>query len=152
MLPTSSSGKILVHHPVYHVVLSSKVLEDISFNYPTVKISLDKFGVSKVINVGVLCGTFPQESCNAMSKSLKTMVSKEGNQTIIPIAVKWDRIYSNGNLPNSTEAIFLKCKLEDAAWVTSALSCHYGFTVADRDSLQPLMRFISMATLKVLTL
>ena len=44
--------------------------------------------------------------------------------------------------------MFLKCKLEDAAWVTSALSCHYGSTVADRDSLRPLVRFISMATLK----
>ena len=70
-----------------------------------------------------------------MSKSLETMVSKEGNQTVIPIAVKWDRIYSNGNQSKSTEAMFLKCKLEDAEWVTSALSCHYGSTVADRDSL-----------------
>ena len=148
MLPTSFSGKILVHHPVDHVVLSSKVLKDISSNYPTVQISLDKFGVSKIINVGVLCGTFPQESRNAMSKSLEAMVSKEGNQTLIPIAVKWDKIYSNGNQPKSTEAMFLKCKLEDAAWVTSALSCHYGSTVADRDSLRPLVRFISMATLK----
>jgi hypothetical protein len=107
MLPTSFSGKILVHHPVDHVVLSSKVLKDISSNYPPAQISLDKFGVSKIINVGVLCGTFPQESCNAMSKSLETMVSKEGNQTIIPIAVKWDRMYSNGNQPKSTEAMFL---------------------------------------------
>ena len=60
-----------------------------------------------IINVSVLCGTFPQESRNAISKSLETMASKEGNQTFIPIAVKWDRIRSNGNQPKSTEAIFL---------------------------------------------
>jgi hypothetical protein len=135
MLPTSFSGKILVHHPVDHVVLSSKVLKDISSNYPSVQISLDKFGVSKMINVGILCGTFPQESCNAMSTSLEMMVSKEGSQTIIPIVVKWDRIYSNGNQPKSAEAMFLKCKLDVAAWVTSALSCQYGSTAADCDSL-----------------
>ena len=53
MLTASFSGKLLIGHPTQTDILPtiSKALE----GYPEVKIYHTKFGISKVINIGVLC-------------------------------------------------------------------------------------------------
>ena len=48
----------------------------------------------------------------------------------------------------STEAMFIKCKIEDVGLVTTKLSYLYGSTVSDHDLHCPLARFVSMAALK----
>ena len=59
--PTYFSGKLLVGHPNGHKILTEEVTTAIKMSYPAVQISLDKFGLSKIVNLGVLCGTFQQE-------------------------------------------------------------------------------------------
>ena len=60
MSPTYFSGKLLVGHPIGHTILTEEVTTAIKMSYPAVQISLDKFGLSKIVNLGVLCGTFQQ--------------------------------------------------------------------------------------------
>ena len=57
ILPASFSGKLLICHPSKADILSSwaKALE----NYYKVRMSHVKFGISKVINIGILCGKNP---------------------------------------------------------------------------------------------
>ena len=72
----------------------------------------------------------------------------EVGSTYILIAVRWDTIYSNGENPTSTEAVFIKCKIEGVSMISMKLSNLYGSTVADHDPCHPLARFVSMAALK----
>ena len=60
MSSTYFSGKLLVGHPNGHTILTEEVTAAIKMSYPAVQISLDKFGLSKIVNLGVLCGTFLQ--------------------------------------------------------------------------------------------
>ena len=54
MLPNTFTGKILVSHPVGYSILSSDVTMAVTSNYLGAKISCDKFGISKLIKIGVL--------------------------------------------------------------------------------------------------
>ena len=150
MLPTSFSGKILIGHPVGSTILPEDIKVAITNHHPLVRIFLAKFGISKTINVGILCGSFQQESRQALTNALETALwdQQEAGSTYIPIAVRWDTIYSNGEHPISTEAIFIKCKIEDVGLDTTKLSNLYGSTLADYDPCRPLARFVSMAALK----
>ena len=150
MLPTSFSGKILIGHLVGSIILPEDIKKAITNHYPSVRIVLAKFGISKTINAGILCGSFQQESQQTLTNALETALwdQQAAGSTYIPIAVRWDTIYSNGEHPMSTEAIFIKCKIEDIGLVTTKLSNLYGSTVADHDPHCPLARFVSMAALK----
>ena len=120
MLPTSFSGKILIGHPVGTPILPEDVKVAITNHHPSVRIFLTKFGISKTINTGILCGSFQQESQQTLTNALETALwdQQAAGSTYIPIAVRWDTIYSNGEHPMSTEAIFIKCKIEDVGLVT----------------------------------
>ena len=148
MLPNTFSGKILLQHPVGHTILSSEVTTAITSKYTDAQIRFHKFGISKLINVGVLYGTLKQENRQALTSYLEAAISKQGNTCNIPVRVTWDSIYANGESPTSVEAIFIKCRIEDVVQATRVLSQLYGSTAADWDPLRPLMRFIPMATLK----
>jgi hypothetical protein len=150
MLPTSFSGKILIGPPVGTPILPEDIKAAITNHHPSVRISLAKFGISKTINAGILCGAFQQESRQALTKALETALwdQQEAGSTFIPIAVRWDTIYSNGEHPTSTEAMFIKRKIEDVSMVTMKLSNLYGSTVSDDNLHCPLARFVSMAALK----
>ena len=148
MLPSTFSGKILVSHPVGYSILSSDVTTAVASNYPGAQISFDKFGISKLIKVGVLCGTLKHESRQALTSHLEAALSQQKNTCNIPVRVTWESIYVNGENPSSVEAIFIKCRIEDVACATVVLSCLYGSIAAERDPLHPLVRFIPMATLK----
>ena len=115
MLPTSFSGKILIGHPVGTPILPEDIKVAITYHPPLVKIFLAKFGISKTINAGILCGSFQQESWQALTNALETALwdQQDAGSTYIPITVRWDTISSNGEHPMSTEAIFIKCKIED---------------------------------------
>ena len=112
MLPTSFSEKILIGHPVGSTILPEDVKVAITNHQPSVRIFQAKFGISKTINAGILCGSFQQESQQALTNALETTPwdQQEARSTYIPITVRWDTIYSNGEHPMSTEAIFIKCK------------------------------------------
>ena len=101
-------------------ILPEDIKVAITNNHPSVRIFLAKFGISKTINAGILCGSFQQESWQALTKALEAALwdQHEAGSTYIPIAVRWDTIYSNGEHPMSTEAIFIKCKIEDVGLVT----------------------------------
>ena len=150
MLPTSFSGKILIGHPVGSTILPEDIQVAITNHHPLVKIFQAKFGISKTINAGILCGSFQQESRQALTKALETALwdQQEAGSTYIPITIRWDTIYSNGEHSMSTEAIFIKCKIEDVGLVTTKLSNLYGSTVSDHNPHCPLARFVSMAALK----
>ena len=148
MLPNTFSGKILVSHPVGYSILSSDVTTAVTSNYPGVKLSFDKFGISKLIKIGVLCGTLKHKSRQALTSYLEAALSKQKNTDYVPIRVTWEFIYVDGKNSYSVEAIFMKCRVEDVACATVALSCLYGSTTADQDPLRPLVRFIPMAVLK----
>ena len=135
-------------HPVGYSILSSDVTTAVTSNYPGVKVSFDKFGISKLIKIGVLCGTLKHESQQALTSSLEAALSKQINTGYVPIRVTWESIYVNGKNSTSVEAIFIKCRVEDVACATVALSCLYGPITADQDPLHPLVRFIPMAVLK----
>ena len=115
ILPASFSGKILIGHPVGTPILPEDIKAAITNHHPLVKIFLAKFGISKTINAGILCGSFQQESWQALTNALEAALwdQQEAGSTYIPIAVRWDTIYSNGEHPMSTEAMFIKCKIED---------------------------------------
>ena len=148
MLPNTFSGKILVSHPVGYSILSSDVTTAVTSNYPGVKISFDKFGISKLIKIGILCGTLKHESWQALTAYLEAVLSQQKNTGYVPIRVTWESIYADGKNSTSVEAIFIKCRVEDVAMATVALSCLHGSITADRDPLHPLVRFIPMAVLK----
>ena len=148
MLPNTFSGKILVSHPVGYSILSSDVTTAVTSNYPGVKISFDKFRISELIKIGVLCGTLKHESRQELTAYLEAALSKQKNTGYVPIRVTWESIYVDGQNSTSVEAIFIKCRVEDNACATVALSCLYGSITADRDPLCPLVRFIAMAVLK----
>ena len=148
ILPSTFSGKILVSHPVGYSILSSDVTTAVESNYPGAQISFDKFGISKLIKVGVLCGTLKHESRQALTSHLEAALSQQRNTCNIPLRVTWESIYINGENPSSVEAIFIKCRIEDVACATVVLSCLYGSIAAKQDPLHPLVRFIPMATLK----
>ena len=148
MLPNTFSGKILVSHPVGYSILSSDVTTTVTSNHPEAKISFEKFGISKLIKIGVLCGTFKHESQQALSSYLEAALSQQKNTGHVPIRVTWESIYVNGGNSTAVEAIFIKCRVEDVACATVSLSCLYGSTTADWDPLCPLVRFIPMAVLK----
>jgi hypothetical protein len=150
MLPTSFSGKILIGNPVGTSILPEDIKVAIANHHPSVRISLAKFGISKTINAGILCGSFQQESQHALTNTLEAALwdQQEAGSTYIPIAVRCDTIYSNGEYPMSTEAMFIKCKIEDVSMVTMKLSNLYGSTMVDHNPCRPLARFVSMAALK----
>jgi hypothetical protein len=131
-------------------ILPEDVKVAITNQHPSVRIFLAKFGISKTINAGILSGLFQQESRQVLANALETALwdQQEAGSTYIPIAVRWDTIYSNGEHPTSTEAIFIKCKIEDVSIVTMKLSNLYGSTVVDHNPHHPLGRFVSMAALK----
>jgi hypothetical protein len=91
-----------------------------------------------------------QESQQALTNALEAALwnQQEDGSTYVPIAIRWDTIYSNGDHPMFTEAMFIKCKIEDVSMVTLKLSNLYGSTVADYNPCCPLARFVSMAALK----
>ena len=150
MLPTSFSGKILIGHPVGTPILSEDIKVAITNHHPSVRIFLAKFGISKTINAGILCGSIQQESWQALTNALEAALwdQQEAGSTYTPITVRWDTNYSNGEHPMPTDAMFIKCKIEDISMVTRKLSHLYGSTVADHDLCCPLARFVSMAALK----
>ena len=148
MFPNTFAWKILVSHPVGYSILSSDVTTAVTSNYSGAKISCDKFGISKLIKIGVLCGTLKHKSRQALTVYLEAALSKQKNTGLVPIRVTWESIYINGQSSTSIEAIFIKCRVEDVACATAALSCLYGCTTADWDPLCPLVRFIPMAILK----
>ena len=148
ILPNTFSGKILVSHPVGYSILSSDVTTAVTSNHPGVKIFFDKFGISKLIKIGVLCGTLKNESWQALTAYLEAALSKQKNTGYVPIRVTWESIYVDGKNSTSVEAIFIKCRVEDVAMATVALSCLYGSITADWDPFRPLVRFIPMAVLK----
>jgi hypothetical protein len=150
MLKTSFSGKILIGNPVGSTILPEGIKVAITNHHPSVRIFPAKFGISKTINAGILCGSFQQDSWQALTNALETALwdQQEAGSTYIPIAARWDTIYSNGDHPTSTEPMFIKCKIEDVGLVTMKLSNLYGSTVADHDPHNPLARFVSMAALK----
>jgi hypothetical protein len=121
MLPNTFSGKILVSHPVGYSILSSDVTMAVTSNYPGAKISCDKFAISKLIKIGVLCGTLKHESRQAMTSYLEAALSKQKNKGYVPIRVTWESIYVNGQNSASVEANFIKCRVEDvtcAKWLS----------------------------------
>ena len=146
MLPASFSGKLLIGHPTQTDILPtiSKALE----SYPEVKIYHAKFGISKVINIGVLCGTFQQERRQALSHRLESLLCALAGGHHTPIAAVWDTVYGDGNPHTSTGAIFIKCKIEDTTSVCAGLLSLYGSVAETRDTLRPMVRFVSLATLK----
>ena len=148
MLPNTFSGKILVSHPVDYSILSSDVTTAVTSNYPGAQISFDKFGIIKLIKIGVLCGTLKHKSWQALTSYLEAALSKQKNTGYVPIRVTWESIYVNGQNSTSVEAIFIRCRVEDVAVATVALSSLYGSITADRDPLRSLERFIPMALLK----
>ena len=148
IIPNTFAGKILVSHSVGYSILSSDVTMAVTSNHPGAKISCDKFRISNLIKIGVLCGTFKHESQQALTAYLEAALSKQKNTGYIPIRVTWESIYVDGKNSTSVEAIFIKCRVEDVAVATVALSCLYGSTTADRDPFCPLVRFIPMAVLK----
>jgi hypothetical protein len=85
MSPTYFSGKLLVGHPNGHTILTEVVTRAIHTSHPAVQISLDKVGLSKIVNLGVLCSTFQQESCQALTKLLDAALHKPGS---FPIPMK----------------------------------------------------------------
>ena len=135
-------------HPVGYSILSSDVTTAVTSNHPGVKIFFDKFGISKLIKIGVLCGTLKNESWQALTAYLEAALSKQKNTGYVPIRVTWESIYVDGKNSTSVEAIFIKCRVEDVAMATVALSCLYGSITADWDPFRPLVRFIPMAVLK----
>ena len=68
MLPNTFSGKILVSHPVGYSILSSDVTTAVTSNYPGAQISFDKFGISKLIKIGVLNSVFSIKTENRKLK------------------------------------------------------------------------------------
>ena len=146
MLPASFSGKLLIGHPSQTDILPtiSKALE----SYPEVKIYHAKFGISKVINIGILCGTFQQESRQALSHRLECLLCALAGGHHTPIAAVWDTVYGNGNTHTSTGPIFIKCKIEDTTSVCAGLSSLYGSVAETCDTIRPMVRFVSMTTLK----
>ena len=148
MLPNTFSEKIHVSHPVGYSILSRDVTTAVTSNYPGVKLSFDKFGISKLIKIGVLCGTLKHESQQALTSYLDAAISQQINTGYVPIRVTWESIYGNDKNSTSVEAIFITCRVEDVAVATVALSCLYGSITADQDLLCPFVRFIPMAVLK----
>ena len=131
-----------------HTILTEEVTTAIKMSYPAVQISLDKFGISRNVNLGVLCGTFQQESRQALTKLLEAALHKPGFFPI-PVKVTWESIYTRGeHQPASTKAHFIKCRMEDMAWAILALSKLYGSNITEHNPLCPLVRFIPMSALK----
>ena len=148
MSPTYFSGKLLVGHLNGHTIHTEEVTTAIKTSYPAVQISLDKFGLSKIVNLRVLCGTFQQESRQALTKLLEAALHKPGSLPI-PLKVTWESIYTRGeHQPASTKAHFIKSRMEDMAWATLALYKLYGSNITEYDPLRPLVRFIHMSALK----
>jgi hypothetical protein len=79
ILPNTFAGKILVSHPVGYSILYSDVTTTVTSNCPGAKISCDKFGISKLIKIGVLCGTLKHESWQALTSYLEAALSKQKN-------------------------------------------------------------------------
>jgi hypothetical protein len=83
-----------------------------------------------------------------LTKLLEAALHKPGSFPI-PVKVTWESIYTRGeNQPVSTKAHFIKCRMEDMAWATLALSKIYGFNITEHNPLCPLVRFIPMSALK----
>ena len=87
MLPASFSGRLLFGHPPQGDILPSisKALE----SYPKMKIHHIKFGISKVINIGILCGTFQQESRQALSLRFESLLCTHAGGHHTPIVAVW---------------------------------------------------------------
>jgi hypothetical protein len=110
ILPASFSGKLLIGHPSKVDILSSgaKALE----TYSKVRMSHAKFGICKVINIGILCGTFQQESKQALSHKLESLMCMMEGRHHTPLAAIWDTVYVNDDSQTLTKAIFIKSKLK----------------------------------------
>ena len=107
MYPTYLSGKLLVGHPNGHTILTEEITTAINTSHPAVQISLDKCGLSKIVNLGVLCSTSQQEACQALTKLLEAALHRPGSFPI-PVKVTWESIYTRGkHQPASTKACIL---------------------------------------------
>ena len=60
MLPASFSGKLLIGHPPQVDILP--IISKAHERYSKVKMYHAEFGISRVINIEILCGTFQQKS------------------------------------------------------------------------------------------
>ena len=91
MSPIYFPGKLHVGHPNGHTILTEEVTTAIKMSYSAVQISLDKFGLNKIVNLEVPCGTFQQESRQALTKLLEAALHKPGSFPI-PVKVNWESI------------------------------------------------------------
>ena len=131
MLPNTFSGKILVSHPVGYSILSSDLTTAVTLNYPGAQILFDKFGISKLIKIGVLCGILKHESWEALTAYLEAALSQQKNTGHVPIRVTWEPIYVHRKNSTSVKAIFIKSRVQDVAHATVTLSCLYSSITAD---------------------
>ena len=72
MLPASFSGKLLIGHPSQVDILPS--ISNALESYPKVKMYQAKSGISKVIHIGILYEIFQQQSQQALSHRLESLL------------------------------------------------------------------------------
>ena len=86
MLHITFSGKILVSQKVGYTIFASEVTTTVTSNYPKAWITLDKFGICKVMNVGVHCDTLVQETSKS-GQIMEAALSRQDNTCNIPVSV-----------------------------------------------------------------
>ena len=101
MHPTSFSGKILIGHPVGTPILPEDIKVAITNHHQSVRIFLAKFGISKTINAGILCGSFQQESRQALTMALETALgtSRKLGLPTSPLQLDGIPFISMGSIP-----------------------------------------------------
>ena len=104
MLHITFSGKILESQTVGYTIFASEVTTAVTSNYTKAWITLDKFGICKVMNVGVHCDTLVQETSKS-GHIMEAALSRQDNTCNIPVNITWDSIYAHGGNLTPPEAI-----------------------------------------------
>ena len=86
MLHITFSGKILESQTVGYTIFASEVTTAVTSNYTKAWITLDKFGISKVMNAGVHCDTLVQETSKS-GQIMEAALSRQDNTCNIPVSV-----------------------------------------------------------------
>ena len=119
MLPTSFSGKILIGHPVGTPILPEDIKVAITNHHSLVRIFLAKFGISKTINAGILCGSFQQESRQALTKALKAAIgtSRKLGLHTSPLHLDGIQPIPMGSIPHPLRLFLSNAKLKMSVWL-----------------------------------
>ncbi len=145
---TMFSGKILIEHLANFSPMLSKTIDKLLGRFEEtnkVNISIDRFGMSRVVRAGALFGALSKESRSALTSRIEELCLQYSSSSI-PVIVSREKLFEEDtgspDTPQFAWTTFIKCWAKDVETLSVSLQVIFGKNSPDSDPLRPLLRFI----------